>query len=181
MLFGARSRPAFDFARALSLHPAVPRCSAPRAVAERSARVSTLELFFDVVFVFTITQLTGVLVDGEGLAALVQVVVMLLLIWWMYDGYAWLTNAIATDRLRFRLLLLWVTSRIIGRNHARLAAAAAALATIPLGTEVGAVAQVGAIATLVTAALAAEALLWLPQRLPDASRASEPPTTLTGI
>ena len=93
------------------------------------------------------------------------------------DGYAWLTNAIATDRL----LLLWVTPRIIGRNHARLAAAVAALATIPLGTEVGAVAQVGAIATLVTAALAAEALLWLPRRLPDASRASEPPTTLTGI
>ena len=35
-----------------------------------------------------------------------RVVVMLLLIWWMYDGYAWLTNAIATDRLRFRLLLI---------------------------------------------------------------------------
>jgi low temperature requirement protein LtrA len=73
---------------------------------ERSVRVSTLELFFDLVFVFTITQLTGVLVDGEDAAALVQVVVMLLLIWWMYDGYVWLTNAIATDRLRFRLLLI---------------------------------------------------------------------------
>ena len=82
------------------------RAAAPRAVAERSVRVSTLELFFDLVFVFTITQLTGVLVDGEGLAALVQIVVMLLLIWWVYDGYAWLTNAIATDRLRFRLLLV---------------------------------------------------------------------------
>jgi low temperature requirement protein LtrA len=84
----------------------VAHAAAPRAVAERSVRVSTLELFFDLVFVFTITQLTGVLVDGEGFAALVQVVVMLLLIWWMYDGYAWLTNAIATDRLRFRLLLI---------------------------------------------------------------------------
>ena len=31
---------------------------------------------------------------------------MLALIWWIYDGYAWLTNAISTDRLRFRLLLL---------------------------------------------------------------------------
>jgi low temperature requirement protein LtrA len=31
---------------------------------------------------------------------------MLLLIWWMYDGYAWLTNAIATERLRYRLLLI---------------------------------------------------------------------------
>jgi low temperature requirement protein LtrA len=73
---------------------------------DRSSRVSTLELFFDLVFVFTITQLTGVLVAGGGVASLVHVVVMLAVIWWMYDGYAWLTNAIATDLLRFRLLLL---------------------------------------------------------------------------
>jgi low temperature requirement protein LtrA len=74
--------------------------------AERSPRVSTLELFFDLVFVFTITQLTGVLVKGEDLGALAQVVLMLLVIWWMYDGYAWLTNAITTERLRFQLLLV---------------------------------------------------------------------------
>jgi len=73
---------------------------------DRSARVSTLELFFDLVFVFTITQLTGVLVDGHDAAAIAQIVVMLAVIWWMYDGYAWLTNAIATDHLRHRLLLL---------------------------------------------------------------------------
>jgi low temperature requirement protein LtrA len=73
---------------------------------ERSARVSTLELFFDLVFVFTITQLTGVLTAGEDLVSTIQVVVLLLLIWWMYDGYAWLTNAIETDRARYRLLLL---------------------------------------------------------------------------
>jgi low temperature requirement protein LtrA len=73
---------------------------------ERSVRVSTLELFFDLVFVFTITQLTGVLVEGVDAEALYRVVVMLLLIWWMYDGYAWLTNAISTDRLGFRLLLI---------------------------------------------------------------------------
>ncbi len=73
---------------------------------DRSARVSTLELFFDLVFVFTITQLTGALVAGGDAASALHVVVMLAVIWWMYDGYAWLTNAIATDLLRFRLLLL---------------------------------------------------------------------------
>ena len=76
------------------------------AVAERSARVSTLELFFDLVFVFTITQLTSVLVEGHDAVAVAQVVVLLAVIWWMYDGYAWLTNAIATDRIRYRLLLI---------------------------------------------------------------------------
>jgi low temperature requirement protein LtrA len=73
---------------------------------DRTARVSTLELFFDLVFVFTITQLTNVLASGGDVASVVQVIVMLLVIWWMYDGYAWLTNAIATDHLRHRLLLI---------------------------------------------------------------------------
>jgi len=72
---------------------------------DRSPRVSTLELFFDLVFVFTVTQLTGVVAGGSGGSAL-EVLVMLAVIWWMYDGYAWLTNAIATDLVRFRLLLL---------------------------------------------------------------------------
>ena len=46
---------------------------------ERAVRVSTLELFFDLVFVFTITQLTGVLVSGGDAAAALQVLVMLLI------------------------------------------------------------------------------------------------------
>ncbi|HET6832530.1 MAG TPA: low temperature requirement protein A, partial [Acidimicrobiales bacterium] len=58
------------------------------ALPERSAGASRLELFLDLVFVCTVTQLTGMLVDGGDAAALVQVVVMLLLIWWMYDGDA---------------------------------------------------------------------------------------------
>ena len=73
---------------------------------DRTARVSTLELFFDLVFVLTITQLTAVLVDRVGAAAVAQVVVMFAVIWWMYDGYAWLTNAIATEHFRHRLLLI---------------------------------------------------------------------------
>jgi low temperature requirement protein LtrA len=73
---------------------------------EQRARVSTLELFFDLVFVFTITQLTGVLAAGMDFTSTAQVVLLLALIWWMYDGYAWLTNAIETERVRYRLLLL---------------------------------------------------------------------------
>jgi low temperature requirement protein LtrA len=73
---------------------------------ERAARVSTIELFFDLVFVFTITQLTGVLATGKDFTSTAQVVLLLALIWWMYDGYAWLTNATETERLRCRLLLM---------------------------------------------------------------------------
>jgi low temperature requirement protein LtrA len=69
-------------------------------------RVTTLELFFDLVFVFTITQLTAVLAHhptGEGLA---QAVLMIGVIWWMYGGYAWLTNTVRADLGIVRLLLL---------------------------------------------------------------------------
>jgi low temperature requirement protein LtrA len=73
---------------------------------DRTERVSTLELFFDLVFVFAITQLTLVLTDRADAAAFGQVAVMFAFIWWMYDGYAWLTNAISTEALRHRLLLI---------------------------------------------------------------------------
>jgi low temperature requirement protein LtrA len=69
-------------------------------------RVSTLELFFDLVFVFTVTQLTTVLTHDLSLESLGQVMVMLALIWWMYAGYAWLTNSISTRELRQRAILL---------------------------------------------------------------------------
>jgi low temperature requirement protein LtrA len=69
-------------------------------------RVSTLELFFDLVFVFTVTQLTAVLSHHLSWASLGQVMVMLALIWWMYGGYAWLTNSISTRGLRERAILL---------------------------------------------------------------------------
>jgi low temperature requirement protein LtrA len=69
-------------------------------------RVSTLELFFDLVFVFTVTQLTAVLTHDLSWESLGQVMVMLALIWWMYAGYAWLTNSISTRELRQRAILL---------------------------------------------------------------------------
>jgi low temperature requirement protein LtrA len=69
-------------------------------------RVTTLELFFDLVFVFTITQLTAVLYHAPTLRSVVQVVLMLGVIWWMYGGYAWMTNAVTAHTTQRRLLLL---------------------------------------------------------------------------
>jgi low temperature requirement protein LtrA len=74
------------------------------AAAERT--VSSLELFFDLVFVFTITQLTNVLVHVPSWKGLLQVSLMLGLIFWMYGGYAWLTNSVSLDRITRRLTLL---------------------------------------------------------------------------
>jgi len=69
-------------------------------------RVSTLELFFDLVFVFTITQLTSILARDMSFAAAGQVLLVFGVLWWMYGAYAWLTNTRTPVRAPERLLLL---------------------------------------------------------------------------
>jgi low temperature requirement protein LtrA len=68
-------------------------------------RVTTLELFFDLVFVFTLTQLTTVLFDAPNGRGLLRVVEMLGVIWWMYGGYAWMTNAVNANTTMRRLVM----------------------------------------------------------------------------
>jgi low temperature requirement protein LtrA len=74
--------------------------------ADLPRRVSTLELFFDLVFVFTITQLTSYLAGDVTLAAAGRVLLVFGLLWWMYGGYAWLTNTRTPSLAPERLLLL---------------------------------------------------------------------------
>jgi low temperature requirement protein LtrA len=69
-------------------------------------RVSTLELFFDLVFVYTITQLSETLAEDLSFGTLGNVLLILFVVWWMYSGYAWLTNAVAPNTSTRRTLLL---------------------------------------------------------------------------
>jgi low temperature requirement protein LtrA len=76
------------------------------AVPSSEPRVSSLELFFDLVFVFTITQLTSLLLRDPTLSGLLQMFLLFGNVWWMYGGYAWLTNAVPPRENAVRLLLL---------------------------------------------------------------------------
>jgi low temperature requirement protein LtrA len=76
------------------------------APADVPLRVSTLELFFDLVFAFTLTRLADLLAGRLSLAGAVQVLLVFGVLWWMYGGYAWLTNARTPRRTPERLLLL---------------------------------------------------------------------------
>jgi low temperature requirement protein LtrA len=69
-------------------------------------RVSTTELFFDLVFVFAITQLTSLLAGDPTMAGLGRVVLIFGNLWWIYGGYAWLTNAVPPRVPMLRLLML---------------------------------------------------------------------------
>jgi low temperature requirement protein LtrA len=69
-------------------------------------RVTTLELFFDLVFAFTLTQLAALLVHHFSVGGAAEVLLVFGVLWWMYGGYAWLTNTRVPVRTADRLLLL---------------------------------------------------------------------------
>jgi low temperature requirement protein LtrA len=70
-------------------------------------RVSTLELFFDLVFVFAITQLTGILAHHDlTVADGFRVLLVFGVLWWMYGGYVWLSTARTPSQTPERLLML---------------------------------------------------------------------------
>jgi low temperature requirement protein LtrA len=73
---------------------------------EGAVRVSTLELFFDLVFVFILTQFTGAPRDEPSVTGLLKVLLLFSVTWYAYDSFAWLTNTLALDVVTHRLLLL---------------------------------------------------------------------------
>jgi len=73
---------------------------------EAGRRVSTLELFFDLVFVFTLTQLTVLLTADLSFATAARVALIFVVLFWMYGAYAYLTNQVPPDRPSRRILLM---------------------------------------------------------------------------
>jgi low temperature requirement protein LtrA len=69
-------------------------------------RVTPLELFFDLVFVFAITQVTGLVSDDPTWSGLAKGLVVLGVLWWAWAAYAWLTNTIDPDEGIVRLAML---------------------------------------------------------------------------
>jgi low temperature requirement protein LtrA len=62
-------------------------------------RVTPLELFFDLVFVFALTQVTGFLTDHLTWVGMIQGAALLAVLWWAWGGYAWLTNAVPAEEV----------------------------------------------------------------------------------
>jgi len=68
-------------------------------------RVSPLELFFDLVFVFGFTQITGTITEGPTAANLGRGALIFLVLWWAWGSYAWLTNAVPMSAKLARVVL----------------------------------------------------------------------------
>jgi low temperature requirement protein LtrA len=73
---------------------------------EHAQRVTPLELFFDLVFVFAITQVTGLISAHPDGTHVLQGMAILVVLWWAWCGYAWLGNSAASDDGLFRVTLL---------------------------------------------------------------------------
>ncbi|MEV1078728.1 low temperature requirement protein A [Streptomyces sp. NPDC050211] len=63
------------------------------------------ELFFDLVFVFVITQVTHAVETHPGWEGLLKGLFPMVVVWWMFSGFGWLTNAVRPDAVPVRLLL----------------------------------------------------------------------------
>ena len=68
-------------------------------------RVTPLELFFDLIFVFAITQVTGLIVADPTWAGLVKGLLVLGVLWWAWAAYAWLTNTINPEEGAVRIAM----------------------------------------------------------------------------
>ena len=71
----------------------------PEHHVETEQKVTPLELFFDLVFVFAITQVTALMAADPTWSGLVRGLLVLTAVWWGWAAYAWLTNEVDLCKL----------------------------------------------------------------------------------
>ena len=71
-----------------------------------SQRASTLELFYDLVFVFAVTQVSHLLLEHLTWTGVLQSSIVLLAVYWSWNYTTWTTNELDTETVPVRLLLL---------------------------------------------------------------------------
>ena len=87
----------------------LPRMSGRKGATVRvmgeGARVTPLELFFDLVFVYAITQVTQFMADDPTARGVLRGMLMIALLWWCWCSYAWLGNRVQADEGSARVVL----------------------------------------------------------------------------
>ncbi|CAN5809303.1 low temperature requirement protein A [soil metagenome] len=77
------------------------------------ARVTPIELFFDLVFVFSLTQVTALMADDLTARGMVRGLLVLTLLWWCWVGYAWLGNVVQADEGVGRITMFGAMAAIL--------------------------------------------------------------------
>lgn len=86
-----------------------------RARAAGSDRVAFIELFFDLVFVFAVTQLAHHLIEHLTPRGALETLVMLVAVWWVWIYTTWVTNWMNPERgpVRWMLILLMLVGLVL--------------------------------------------------------------------
>lgn len=79
-------------------------------VSPEDQRVTFVELFFDLVFVYAFTQVVALLHHGITWGAVGQAVLVFWLVWWAWTQFTWALNAANTDHTGVQLLTLLATA-----------------------------------------------------------------------
>jgi low temperature requirement protein LtrA len=72
-------------------------------------RATTLELFYDLVFVFAVTQVSHLLLDDLSWRGAGRALLALLVVWWAWNYTTWVTNELDPESAVVRLVLLAIT------------------------------------------------------------------------
>ncbi|MEO5920344.1 MAG: low temperature requirement protein A [Pseudolysinimonas sp.] len=86
-------------------------------------RATTLELFFDLIYVFAFTQVSALMSHGHDGIAVLQGLVILALIWWSWTSYTWLANQAHADRgvvrigIVLAIALMFIVSLVIPETY----------------------------------------------------------------
>jgi low temperature requirement protein LtrA len=99
---GAHDSRGNDAARGAESRPPLLRASGGH---DRS-RVTIIELFFDLVFVFAVTQLSHALLARLDAVGAMQIALLLIAVWWVWIFTSWVTNWLDPERMAVRVCLL---------------------------------------------------------------------------
>ena len=82
----------------------LPRVSLLRARGgHEQSRVTNIELFFDLVFVYAVTQLSHTLLEHLNMVGALQVLLLFLAVWWVWIFTGWVTNWLDPERPLVRM------------------------------------------------------------------------------
>lgn len=81
-------------------------------------RVTFIELFFDLIFVFAITQLSHTIVENLSVRGLAEAAVVLVAVWWVWMYTAWATNWLdpETGAVRVMLFVLMLLGLVLSTS-----------------------------------------------------------------
>src|SRR5918993_5262935 len=88
--------------------PIIPQLPITRTRTEGEQRATFFELFFDLVYVFAVTQLSHHLLDDITWAGAAETALMLVALYWAWNYTTWMTNWFNPDTAPVRLVLVFV-------------------------------------------------------------------------